>query len=182
MYCIYKITNLVNGKTYIGQHKYKTLNDNYMGSGTLLYKAKKKYGIENFKKEIILSDIDNIELANDYEQFYILWNRALGKAEYNLAKGGNGSSGVHYHLSEETKRKMSKAKKGHIAWNKGKTSVNGQQKGKKHKSFSEETKIKMSKAQKGKTKSEEHKRNIGKAMMGKKRGPYKKRYFSMDLY
>lgn len=32
MYCIYKITNLINGKTYIGQHKYKKLNDSYMGN------------------------------------------------------------------------------------------------------------------------------------------------------
>ena len=142
MYCIYKITNLVNGKTYIGQHKYKDLNDNYMGSGTLLYKAKKKYGIENFKKDIILSDIDSKELANDYEQFYILWNRVLGKAEYNLAKGGNSSSGVHYHLSEETKRKMSEARKG--------------------KTKSEEHKRKIAETMTGKKRGSYKKRNFSK--------------------
>lgn len=39
MYYIYRITNKINGKTYIGQHKYKKLNDNYTGSGKLIRRA-----------------------------------------------------------------------------------------------------------------------------------------------
>lgn len=108
MYYIYRITNKLNGKTYIGQHKYKDLNDNYMGSGVYIKRAIKKYGIENFEKEILYSRIQLKETADSMEIFAIKKERALGKAEYNIANGGC-SIGKH---SEETKRKISKARKG----------------------------------------------------------------------
>ena len=134
MYYIYRITNKINGKTYIGQHKYKKLNDKYMGSGKLITKAKNKYGIENFKKEILEFNIPNVDLVNDWEQMYILFERAKGKAEYNIANGGNGIGTV----SEETKRKLSEINKGsnHPMYGKH---------------LSEETRKKMSEAQKGRT-------------------------------
>lgn len=166
MHYIYRIRNKVNGKTYIGQHKYKKLNDSYMGSGVLLAKAKKKYGLENFTKEILEFNIESKELADDWEQMYILFERAKGKAEYNIANGGQGAVGVYHSeetrrkmsealkgrvsnrkgckLSEETKRKISEAKKCKTTWNKGKP---GTFKGKTH---SGETRRKMSEARKGK--------------------------------
>ena len=109
MYYIYRITNLINGKTYIGQHKYKKLDDSYMGSGVYLAKAKNKYGIENFKKEILYSRIQYRETADDVERFAIAKERAIGKAEYNIADGGQGRATP---ISEETKRKISEAHKG----------------------------------------------------------------------
>lgn len=150
MYYIYRIRNKVNGKTYIGQHKYKKLNDNYMGSGKLIIKAIKKYGIENFTKEILEFNIPNIDLANDWEQMYILFERAKGKAEYNIANGGNGKGTV----SEETKRKLSEINKGRNHPNYGKH-------------LSEETKKKISEAEKGKYISEEQKRHHSEVMKGR---------------
>lgn len=168
-YCIYKITNLVNGKTYIGQHKYTKLNDRYMGSGILIKKAIKKYGRENFKKEILYKDIQYKDTANSVEVFAIAKERALGKAEYNIDNGGTGSSRFSDktrkkmsnaqrgkkkgHLSEETKRKISEANRGRPTWNKGghiskdvKKRISETEKGKK---VSDETRRKQSEAHKG---------------------------------
>ena len=169
MYYIYRITNKINGKTYIGQHKYKKLNDNYMGSGKLIKLAKNKYGKENFKKEILEFNIPDIDLANDWEQMYILFERSKGKAEYNIANGGNGgyigpvseetrqklSKALKgKHRSEETKRKISESKKGKQTWNKGKH-------------LSGETRKKISEANKGREFSEDHKRRLSEARKGK---------------
>lgn len=177
MYYIYRITNKINGKTYIGQHKYKKLNDSYMGSGVLITKAKKKYGIENFKKEILEFNIPDVDLANDWEQMYILFERVKGKAEYNIANGGYGKGTV----SEETKRKLSEKLKGHISWNKGKhckplteeqkRKISEKLKGRiswnKGNHHTDETKKKMSEAAKGRKLSDETKKKISEALKGR---------------
>jgi group I intron endonuclease len=87
---IYKTTNLINGNFYIGQD---SKNDpTYLGSGTLLKRAIKKHGQENFKKEIIEYCNNKIQL-NERE---IFWINEL-KPIYNIAKGGSGGDTISNH-------------------------------------------------------------------------------------
>lgn len=89
-YYVYKITNLANNKIYIGCHMTKNLDDNYMGSGKRLAYAKKKYGIENFKKEI-LSFHNSVEEMLEEEK-KLVDEEFLGRKDvYNLLLGGKGS-------------------------------------------------------------------------------------------
>ena len=115
-YYIYRITNNINHKTYIGQHKYyKSLlvEDSYMGSGIILKKAQKKYGIENFSKEIITIAMSRSE-ANILEKYYIAKERKENTYGcYNVADGGQGAAFRGHHHSEESKAKISESEKGH---------------------------------------------------------------------
>lgn len=86
---IYKITNLLNGKIYIGQSKYR--NPKYFGSGTLISKAKQKYGKENFKKEILETVCDE-NLLDEREIFWISFFKKEGYVLYNVQPGGRGWS------------------------------------------------------------------------------------------
>lgn len=180
MYYIYRITNLINGKTYIGQHKYKKLDDSYMGSGVYLAKAKNKYGIENFKKEILYSRIQYKETADDMERFAIAKERAIGKAEYNIADGGNGGSwkgrqsGMKgKHLSEESRKRMSEARNGHKVSEKTRKKIALANIGKHP---TEEVRKKLSASHKGKLHTDEQKKKISDANKGEKNGFYGKKH------
>ncbi len=83
---IYKTTNLLNGKFYVGQDSKNNLN--YLGSGLLLQRAITKYGRENFKKEI-LETCNSKEELNDKEIYWIEKLNAI-KEGYNIATGGEG--------------------------------------------------------------------------------------------
>lgn len=87
-YTVYKITNNINKKYYIGKHQTKDLNDGYMGSGKLLKRAIKKYGLVNFSKEI-LHVFQTEQEMNDKEKELVI----LQEMCYNLCEGGKGGFG-----------------------------------------------------------------------------------------
>ena len=105
-YYIYKTTNLINNKIYIGQH-YGKLDDSYIGSGTNLKKAINKYGKENFVKEI-LEICETREELNEAEIKWISYFQTHSSVEiYNLAPGGLGSGDTWGNMSEEERKKRS---------------------------------------------------------------------------
>ena len=91
-YTVYKITNNINEKIYIGKHQTKDLNDNYMGSGKHLKYAIEKYRIENFKKEILFQ-FDNEADMNAKEAELVTEEFCLREDTYNLCPGGHGGWG-----------------------------------------------------------------------------------------
>lgn len=100
LYLVYKITNLVNGKVYIGAHKTRNKNDHYMGSGDLIRLAIKKYGRKNFLKEI-LYELNSEKEMYDKEREVV----QLGKGFYNVINGG----GFPLVFTDEIRDKISKA-------------------------------------------------------------------------
>jgi group I intron endonuclease len=89
---IYCITNLVNGKKYIGSSIHN--NPRYLGSGTYIKKAVKKYGRENFKKEI-LAEINTVEIMEELEMYWIdYFNACENPLFYNATKFSAGVSQV----------------------------------------------------------------------------------------
>jgi len=106
---VYKITNIINGKIYIGQsvdierrwrqHKKIGRNlseDKYSRDyDKVLYRAMRKYGVDSFEFSII-EECDESELY-EREQYWIKFyeSTTIGDKGYNLNDGGAGGGGVH---------------------------------------------------------------------------------------
>jgi len=157
-YIIYSITNILNGKIYVGFHATNDPDDNYMGSGIAINEAYKKYGIDNFKKDIL--EYCNRDNWAEREKYWIGKLNTYGEG-YNLTLGGEGTLGVR--LSHESRRKISDSKIGKPSWNKNKTGI-----------YSEKTIKKWSEKRKNIFPSEEHKTKISISNTGKKKSEREK--------
>lgn len=161
---IYKATNLINGKCYIGQtkrsleerkksHFVDCFNKSYK---SIFHNAIRKYGKENFEWEVVCECSSKSELR-EKEMKYIKENNSFSHSYnsngYNLTLGGDGLSG-HKH-SDETKEKC---RRSHL--------------GKKTGPFSKMARKNMSDAHKGikLNFTEEHKRRISESKKGKGTG------------
>lgn len=86
---IYKTTNLINQKYYIGMHSTDNLEDGYKGSGKILRASIKKYGKENFKFEI-LEYLDDRKTLKEREKEIVNKEEIDNKFCMNLQLGGGG--------------------------------------------------------------------------------------------
>lgn len=180
---VYKITNLINGKIYVGQSLHD--NSNYFGSGIIIKTALKKYGKENFVKEV-LCVCDTVEETNRLETYWITTLSSTTQAiGYNIANGGL-SPGYH---SDETLVKLRESNIGRgwfhlnkeerfirlsegdellkLGWIRGR--CESPLKGKKLLPLSDEQKLHLHNVLSGRKlppRSKEHSMNISKAKMG----------------
>ena len=118
---IYKITNLTNGKIYIGQHLGSEADHKYFGSGKLLKDAIKKYGKANFKKEI-LEFCKSEEDLNVRERYWISKLNATDLSiGYNISDGGQDGCFRNKQHTELECQKISLSSKDRIWINNGTT-------------------------------------------------------------
>lgn len=142
---IYKTTNSLNGKIYIGKRIYRKKDDNwYLGSGVYLNRAIKKYGREYFKKEILEWCEDEVHLCKREIYWIKYFNSTNSQIGYNLSLGGDGGN-----VGKEAYIKIGNKLRGK----------------KRPKEFGE----KVSKALKNKPKSKEHNEKVRQSLMGRKR-------------
>ena len=172
---VYEVTNNINGRKYIGKRSCKCPieKDLYFGSGIAIKEALKKYGVDNFTKEIIKT-FDTSKEAFEYEEYLISkFDCVTDIKYYNMAKGGIGGIGTLEGKTElekwEIYNRMRNTLKGKMA---GKNNPMYGRRGKDNPKYgiplTEQQKENVRNALKGKPFTEEHKENIRKSRIGMK--------------
>lgn len=163
---VYRTTNRINGKFYIGKHTTPDPNDNYIGSGVVLSRAVKKHGVENFVKEVVaICDTETAAYALERELI-----EAIGLCSvtcYNACHGGVGFwKGMTHSLS--ARDKISAGNKGKVRSDAAKAKMSRAVMGRR---ASEETKDKLRAANVGKTLSKETRLKISSSGVGRLHTP-----------
>lgn len=147
-YTIYRVTNVENGKFYIGKHQTNNPGDRYFGSGRAIKHAISLHGKNNFVKEVLF-DFDTEEEMNRKERELVTEELVQDPLCYNLSVGGEG--GPHFRgrtHSDATKSRISEIRTGYRPT----PEVVAKFVGRKH---SEETKRKIADAAKGRVWSQD---------------------------
>jgi group I intron endonuclease len=120
---VYIVTNIINGKRYVGSSRKSQIDENYYGSGKLIKNALKKYGKENFTRDILWQGEGN---ARDVESYWLeYFDASSNPMFYNMTNDARGNN-LHKEStkrtvsekltgtkrSKESRRKMSQARKG----------------------------------------------------------------------
>jgi group I intron endonuclease len=178
IYLIYKHTS-PSGKSYIGltkDYERRCQQHQVENSGCPLFAAAiKKYGWDNFTHELLIEHI-SLKEANALEIHYIAEHQAFGPNGYNLTEGGGGQSGRQ--ASDETKTKLSSARRDRITTDVTKAKMSAARKGK---ARSDESKANQSAATRSIPKSAEHKAKISMAIKGRSRTEETKAKISATL-
>lgn len=175
---IYKTTNLINNKIYIGQKKSKVfLNEKYLGSGKYLWHAINKYGKDNFIVEMLDTAETRDELS-ELEIFYIsTYNSTDPKIGYNIARGGIGGGEVYVNngIKNEFIMKSNLQRYLQEGWTLGLLP------GRKEKNHSLTRGLNISKALKGRPKSKLHIEHHRESLKAKKRHWYTNGVVGQDI-
>lgn len=176
---VYLITNLLNGKRYVGQHVGRDLEKywrrnvwlakaGYQGKRAL-YRAIRKYGTDNFKIETLVivgtkADMDRYEIG-----LIERWDTTSPVKGYNITAGGRGSLGVK--MSDETRAKMSKSREGKAMSDENRSLLKERNKGNKYalgRKMTQDNFDKLMSVHLGAKRSDEARRKMSEAQTGKK--------------
>lgn len=174
MGCIYKITNNINKKIYIGlTTKTAELRFKQHISGInskankncFLHKAFRKYGVDNFSFSTLIEGDYNMNQLSKLEQHYIkkLKSYVLNGNGYNLTLGGEGTIGKI--ITDESRLRMSIAQK-NKSYRPSKETIEKAKISRNWYKASLETRLKLSKALKGKLRTKEWLENMSKSRIG----------------
>ena len=113
---VYKTTNLINNKIYIGVHKKQFFDKYYLGSGKMLRRAIRKYGRKNFKCEVLEWCSNKATLFSREQYWVAFYNSKDPAVGYNIVDGGGGIPGFVHTDEEKERTQQVRNRNGKLHW------------------------------------------------------------------